>query len=45
MEVGRREAGGPALMVLAVDTPVAADVMGRIDEAIGATRSRYLSLP
>jgi D-3-phosphoglycerate dehydrogenase len=45
MEVGRKEAGGSALMGLAVDSAIPVTTMREIDRAIGATRSRFLSLP
>jgi D-3-phosphoglycerate dehydrogenase len=44
MQVGRREAGGEALMALSVDTAVAPDVVGDIAAAIGATDARALDL-
>ena len=45
MEVGRRDQGGPALMALAVDVPIPAEVLGRIASEIGAVRARALLLP
>src|SRR5262249_25129797 len=45
MEVGRREAGGLALMVLTVDSPIPAEVMQRIAASIGAQRARVLVVP
>jgi D-3-phosphoglycerate dehydrogenase len=45
MEVGRREAGGAALMGLAVDVPVPEDVLREIASAIGAERTRFIVLP
>ncbi len=36
MQIARREAGGPALSVLTVDSPVPADVLERVREAIDA---------
>jgi D-3-phosphoglycerate dehydrogenase len=45
MEVGRKEAGGPALMGLSVDSPIPTETLGEIERAIGATRSRSLELP
>ena len=44
MQVGRREAGGEALMALAVDSAVAPDVVQDIAQAIGATDARALDL-
>jgi D-3-phosphoglycerate dehydrogenase len=37
MQIARREAGGSALSVLTVDSPVPADVLDRVREAIDAT--------
>jgi len=37
MQVGRREAGGEALMTLTVDTPVGADLLAQAATAVGAT--------
>ncbi len=45
MEVGRRDEGGPALMALAVDVPIPAEVLGRIASEVGAARARALLLP
>jgi D-3-phosphoglycerate dehydrogenase len=36
MQIARREAGGPALSVLTVDSPVPTDVLDRVREAIDA---------
>jgi D-3-phosphoglycerate dehydrogenase len=36
MQIARREAGGQALSVLTVDSPVPADVLERVREAIEA---------
>jgi D-3-phosphoglycerate dehydrogenase len=36
MQIARREAGGQALSVLTVDSPVSADVIERVREAIEA---------
>ena len=36
MQIARREAGGQALSVLTVDSPVPADVLERVREAIDA---------
>ena len=36
MQIARREAGGQALSVLTVDSPVPADVLDRVREAIDA---------
>ena len=44
MQVGRLEAGGDAIMLVAVDSPVPAVVVDHIAEQIGATRARALSL-
>jgi D-3-phosphoglycerate dehydrogenase len=45
MEVGRREAGGPALMGLTVDSPIPFEQLGEIELAIGATTAKSLELP
>jgi D-3-phosphoglycerate dehydrogenase / 2-oxoglutarate reductase len=45
MEVGRKQAGGLALMGLTVDSPIPADVLGQIEQAVGAKRARSLELP
>ncbi len=45
MEVGRREAGGLALMGLTVDSPIPTQVLTEIAQAIGAQRARALQLP
>jgi len=45
MEVGRRQAGGPALMGLTVDSPIPPEVLGAIERAVGAKRARALELP
>ncbi|WP_345628213.1 phosphoglycerate dehydrogenase [Rugosimonospora acidiphila] len=37
MQVARRSAGGEALMTLTVDSPVAADLMAKTAESVGAT--------
>lgn len=44
MQVGRREAGGEALMAMAVDSRIAAGVVDEIAAAIGATDARTLDL-
>ncbi len=45
MEVGRKGAGGLALMGLTLDSPIPADVLARIGEAIGAEHARQITLP
>jgi len=45
MEVGRHGAGGDALMGLAVDSPIPPAVLSRIEQAVGTTRARALTLP
>jgi D-3-phosphoglycerate dehydrogenase len=45
MEVGRREAGGTALMGLTVDSPIPSGVLTDIEREIGAERARLLVLP
>jgi D-3-phosphoglycerate dehydrogenase / 2-oxoglutarate reductase len=44
MEVGRKEAGGLALMGLTVDSPIPADVLDRITAAVGTKSARSLTL-
>jgi D-3-phosphoglycerate dehydrogenase len=44
MEVGRKEAGGPALMALTVDSPIPPAVLSEIESAIGAQKARSLLL-
>ena len=45
MEVGRKEAGGTALMGLSVDSPIPPSVLSAIEAEIGAERARSLNLP
>ncbi len=45
MEVGRKEAGGSALMGLTVDSPIPAGVLAEIERAVGTQRARSLVLP
>jgi D-3-phosphoglycerate dehydrogenase len=45
MEVGRKEAGGLALMGITLDSPIPAEVLAKIEKAIGAERIRSLVLP
>jgi len=45
MEVGRKQAGGPALMALTVDSPIPAAALSEIEQSIGASRARSLVLP
>jgi D-3-phosphoglycerate dehydrogenase / 2-oxoglutarate reductase len=45
MEVGRKAAGGTALMGMTVDTPVPQDVLDEIGVAIGADLTRFIVLP
>jgi D-3-phosphoglycerate dehydrogenase / 2-oxoglutarate reductase len=44
MEVGRKEAGGLALMGLTVDSPIPAEVLDRITAAVGTKSARSLTL-
>jgi D-3-phosphoglycerate dehydrogenase / 2-oxoglutarate reductase len=44
MQVARREAGGEALMTLTVDTPVAAELLMKAAEAIGAATASTVDL-
>jgi D-3-phosphoglycerate dehydrogenase len=45
MEVGRKAAGGLALMGLTLDSPIPPDVLSRISGAIGAEHARQITLP
>lgn len=45
MEVGRKAAGGLALMGLTVDSPIPPDVLERIVRDIGAERARAMVVP
>jgi D-3-phosphoglycerate dehydrogenase len=45
MEVGRKEAGGLAVMCITVDSPIPTEVLAKIEESIGAQRIRSLVLP
>jgi D-3-phosphoglycerate dehydrogenase / 2-oxoglutarate reductase len=45
MEVGRREAGGLALMGLTVDSPIPEDVIAQIVQAVGMKSARSITLP
>jgi D-3-phosphoglycerate dehydrogenase / 2-oxoglutarate reductase len=45
MEVGRKQAGGMALMGLTVDSPIPPDVLSQIEQAIGSKRARFIELP
>jgi D-3-phosphoglycerate dehydrogenase len=42
MEVGRKEAGGLALMCLTVDSPIPPEVLDRIVAAVGMKSARQL---
>jgi D-3-phosphoglycerate dehydrogenase / 2-oxoglutarate reductase len=44
MQVGRREAGGEALIAMAVDTAIPSDIVEQIRDAIGATDARAIDL-
>jgi D-3-phosphoglycerate dehydrogenase / 2-oxoglutarate reductase len=44
MEVGRKEAGGLALMCLSVDSPIPAEVLGQVVEAVGMKSARSIVL-
>jgi D-3-phosphoglycerate dehydrogenase len=44
MEVGRKAAGGLALMGLTLDSPIPPDVLSRISEVIGAEHARQITL-
>ena len=45
MEVGRKEAGGLALMGLTVDSPIPPDILERIVTAVGMKSARSITLP
>jgi D-3-phosphoglycerate dehydrogenase len=45
MEVGRRQAGGLALMCVTVDSPIPPDVLAEIERSVGTERLRSLVLP
>ena len=45
MEVGRKAAGGLALMGLTVDSPIPPDILGGIEAAVGTETARFLELP
>jgi D-3-phosphoglycerate dehydrogenase len=45
MEVGRKQAGGAALMGIAVDSPIPPDVLAEIEKAVGTERAHSLLLP
>lgn len=45
MEVGRREAGGLALMGLTVDSPIPDEVIERIVQEVGMKSARSIALP
>jgi D-3-phosphoglycerate dehydrogenase len=45
MEVGRKEAGGPALMGLTVDSPIPSEVLARIEQSVGAKQAHSIVVP
>ncbi|HXF56772.1 MAG TPA: phosphoglycerate dehydrogenase [Actinomycetota bacterium] len=45
MEVGRKAAGGEALMCLTVDSPIPPQVLAEIERSVGTRRLRALTLP
>jgi D-3-phosphoglycerate dehydrogenase / 2-oxoglutarate reductase len=45
MEVGRKQAGGLALMCLTVDSPIPSDILLEIETAVGTKNARALVLP
>jgi D-3-phosphoglycerate dehydrogenase / 2-oxoglutarate reductase len=45
MEVGRKEAGGSALMGLTVDTPIPSEVLADIEQAVGAKQAHSIVVP
>ncbi|GAB4002327.1 phosphoglycerate dehydrogenase [Glycomyces albus] len=44
MQVARKAAGGEAVMAMALDAPVPAEVLGRIKESVGATGAKAVTL-
>jgi D-3-phosphoglycerate dehydrogenase / 2-oxoglutarate reductase len=45
MEVGRKAAGGLALMGLTVDSPIPAEILQGIEREVGTETARFLELP
>ncbi len=45
MEVGRKQAGGPALMCITVDSPIPPEVLAEIEHSVQTDRIRSLVLP
>jgi D-3-phosphoglycerate dehydrogenase len=45
MEVGRKEAGGSALMGLTVDSPIPSEVLAGIEQAVGAKQAHSIVVP
>jgi D-3-phosphoglycerate dehydrogenase len=45
MEVGRKEAGGPALMGLTVDSPIPPTVLSQIEQAVGSSQAHSIVVP
>ena len=45
MEVGRKQAGGLALMGLTLDSPIPQEVLAAIEQAVGTKRAHSLTLP
>jgi len=45
MEVGRKQAGGLALMGLTIDSPILAEQLAEIERIVGAKRAHALELP
>ena len=45
MEVGRKQAGGLALMGLTMDSPILPEQLAEIERAVGAKRAHALELP
>ena len=45
MEVGRKEAGGAALMGLTVDSPIPSEVLAAIEQAVGAEQAHSIVVP
>jgi len=45
MEVGRKEAGGSALMGLTVDSPIPSEVLAEIEQTVGAKQAHSIVVP
>lgn len=45
MDVGRKAAGGLAVMCLALDSPISPGVLVQLERAVGTKRAKFLTLP